>query len=127
MLNEIREKFGLKIGVRFKIPKYSAYKFYFTEDKLMKDYGDGHPEVAYYALGCMVIDPKEVELLPFKPQKGDSYWTIMKKDNGEFVPVSIEWRNGTFDYFCFFAGYCFRTEDEALSAIPQYSEKVKSY
>lgn len=127
MLNEIREKFGLKIGERFKIPKYSAYKFYFTEDKLMKDYGDGHPEVAYYALGCMVIDPEEVEILPFKPQKGDSYWTIMKKDTGEFVPVSIEWRNGTFDYFCFFAGYCFRTEEEAINAIPEYEEKVNSY
>lgn len=126
MLNEIRERFGLKIGERFKIPKYSTYKFYFTEDKLMKDYGDGHPEVAYYALGCMVIDPEEVELLPFKPQKGDSYWTIFFQ-GCDFYPAKVEWCNSSFDYFCFFAGYCFRTEDEALSAIPQYREKVKSY
>ena len=126
MLNEIREKFGLKIGERFKIPKYSAYKFYFTEDKLMKDYEDGHPEVAYYALGCMVIDPEGVELLPFKPQEGDIYWTIFF-NSGDFCPFKAEWCNSSFDYFCLFAGYCFRTEEEAISAIPQYSEKVKSY
>ena len=126
MLNEIRERFGLKIGERFKIPKYSAYKFYFTEDKLMKDYGDGHPEVAYYALGCMVIDSEEVELLPFKPQKGDSYWTIFFQ-GCDFYPAKVEWCNSSFDYFCFFAGYCFRTEEEAINAIPQYREKVESY
>ena len=123
MLNEIREKFGLKIGERFKIPKYSAYKFYFTEDKLMKDYEDGHPEVAYYALGCMVIDPEQVEILPFKPQEGDSYWTIAC----DCIPVKVEWCKCSFDYFCFFSGYCFRTEEEAINAIPEYKEKVNSY
>ena len=62
----------------------------------------------------------EIEKLPFKPQKGDKYYTIILNKTTE----SYFWDDTSTDYARLIAGVVFRTREEARLYIPTWQERI---
>ena len=62
----------------------------------------------------------EIEKIPFKPQKGDKYYTIILNKTTE----SYFWDDTSTDYARLIAGVVFRTREEARLYIPTWLEII---
>ena len=62
----------------------------------------------------------EIEKIPFRPQKCNSYYTIINK--GEVI-ISL-WEDRSVDYTRLIAGVVFRTREEAKAYIPTWKERI---
>ena len=62
----------------------------------------------------------EIEKLPFRPQKGDNYYTIVNENE---VIISL-WENRSIDYTRLIAGVVFSTREEAEAYIPAWKERI---
>ena len=61
-----------------------------------------------------------IEKLPFKPQKGDKYYTIILNKTTE----SYFWDDTSTDYARLIAGVVFRTIEEARLYVPTWLERI---
>ena len=61
-----------------------------------------------------------IEKIPFRPQKGDSYYTIVNENE---VIISL-WENRSIDYTRLISGVVFRTREEAKAYIPTWQERI---
>ena len=61
-----------------------------------------------------------IEKLPFRPQKGDSYFTIV---NGNEVVISL-WENRSIDYTRLIARVVFRTREGAEDYVPTWLDRI---
>lgn len=59
------------------------------------------------------------EKIPFRPQKGEEYYTII---NEQIILTS--WINWTIDYTRFIAGIIFRTAEEAEAYLPTWQKRI---
>ena len=62
----------------------------------------------------------KIERLPFRPQKGDSYYTIINENE---VIISL-WENRSIDYTRLISGVVFRTREEAEAYIPTWLDRI---
>ena len=62
----------------------------------------------------------EIEKIPFRPQKGDNYYTIVNENE---VIISL-WENRSIDYTRLISGVVFRTREEAKAYIPTWQERI---
>ena len=61
-----------------------------------------------------------IEKLPFRPQIGDSYYTIINENE---VIISL-WENRSIDYTRLISGVVFRTREEAEAYIPTWLDRI---
>ena len=61
-----------------------------------------------------------IEKIPFRPQKGDNYYTIVNENE---VIISL-WENRSIDYTRFISGVVFRTREEAEAYIPTWLDRI---
>ena len=62
----------------------------------------------------------EIEKLPFRPQIGDTFYTIFSNT----MVTSERWAGSAGDYARLMAGLVFRTKEEAAAYIPTWKEIV---
>ena len=64
-----------------------------------------------------------IEKLPFRPQIGDRYYTIILNNRAS----SYEWHGDTSDYARLVLGLVFRTREEAGAYIPYWQEIISKF
>lgn len=62
--------------------------------------------------------------LPFKPKQGDVYWSFYRSTfSDKWLVTSITWTNTVTDIAKFKVGWCYHTEAEAKSALPEIAKE----
>lgn len=62
--------------------------------------------------------------LPFKPKQGDVYWTFYRSTfSDKWLVTSVTWTNTVTDIAKLKVGWCYRTEAEAKSALPEIAKE----
>lgn len=117
ILTAVMEAVGVKEGEEFKLAgiMHAFYKFKDGE-LLMKTSPTAKWETSVMVLNVFL--QSEIILLPYSPERGDTFYTY-----GGLVPlgidvVEVKWHGSVSDYMAKAMGCCFRTEEEARKALP---------
>lgn len=66
---------------------------------------------------------KEFVILPWKPKKGDAYYTF-EVFGGKWVVRSLWWTGAPCNYALLDKGWVFRTKEEAEAALPKVAKEM---
>lgn len=63
--------------------------------------------------------------LPWKPKKGEEYWTIHRSPlNSTWVVILDAWDDNPIDFAFYKAGWVYRTREEAEAALPKVATEL---
>lgn len=115
-MEEVAKMFGVRLGEKFKV---NGNVFWFYGDGLVADDDNSYPNI----MNSLLVGEYTIEKLPWKPQKGDTYWFI----GADAGVTSNNWNDDYIDYSFYCAGNCFKTKESALEHAPEIIEKMKSF
>ena len=128
LMPEIARMLGVELGEEFKIEgdkDFEQKTFYFTARGL-KAKLDKHPEKelpAMAALDSLLFGDTEIVKLPWKPKKGETYYTFELL--GSKWVVRPSWYGGfPNEYALFEKGWVYRTRTEAEAALPKVAAEM---
>ena len=120
---DIAKILHLDFGETFEIEGYSGVKFYFNENGLFADTGK-EVIIAKEPLVKIILGEAEIKRGPFIPKQGDVYWSFYRSTfSDKWLVTSITWTNTVTDIAKFKVGWCYRTEAEAKSALPEIAKE----
>lgn len=65
-----------------------------------------------------------IKSMRFKPKQGDVFWSFYRSiSSDKWLVISITWTNTVTDIARFKVGWCYRTEAEAKSALPEIAKE----
>lgn len=109
---------GVGIGEEFKIEGNNRiYKFD------LNGLHSEHCEMEAVALWAIVCGDMEIVKLPWKPKKGDVYYTF-ELLWGKWVVRSLWWAGVPCNYALLDKGWVFRTKEEAKAALPKVAAEM---
>lgn len=120
LIPQIAEMLGVALGEEFKV-KGDDYEltYIFTDDGLKITYAGGI-EISQVstnsAFVALVIGEDEIVKLPWKPKKGEDYYTFGGSD-GSWRVSQQHWTCHPFDLALFEKGWVYRTRAEAEAAL----------
>lgn len=127
LIPEIARMLGVELGEKFKIKGEDELMTYsFNSDGLQVTYGDGI-ELPYIStnlvLVALVTGEKEIIKVPWKPKKGDTFYTFASIPN-KWV-VRIAWWDQTPNHYALLdKGWVYRTCEEAQDALPAVAAEI---
>lgn len=127
LIPQIAHMLGVELGEKFKIKGEDELMTYsFNSDGLQVTYGDGI-ELPYIStnlvLVLLVTGEKEIIKLPWKPKKGDTFYTFASIPN-KWV-VRIAWWDQTPNHYALLdKGWVYRTLEEAQDALPAVAAEI---
>lgn len=128
LIPEIAKMLGVELGEEFKVKGEDETTYIFADDglKLIYDGGIGILEISSdVAFAALVNGKAEIVKLPWKPKKGDVFWSFYHSiSSDKWLVISITWTNAVTDIARFKVGWCYRTEAEAKSALPVVATKL---
>ena len=126
LIPEIARMLGVEIGEEFEIKGYKGLAYKFVDDELIVNSTDDKGcsgLTANMTLVSLLKGEREIVKLPWKPKKGDAYFT--------FVLMGDKWRICPTFYFGFpneYAlldkGWVYRTKEEAEAALPKVAAEM---
>ena len=119
LIPEIARMLGVEIGEEFKV-KGREYIFHFVDNGLIAYRTDGSalPYENCLAHFLWLINGEvEIVKLPWKPKKGEDYYTFGGSD-GIWRVSQQHWTCHPFDLALFEKGWVYRTRAEAEAALP---------
>lgn len=108
---------GLELGEKFKI-KGDVGTYEFGLEGLWGDYGTDAE-----ALEAILCGSAEIVKLPWKPKKGDVYYTFELLD-GKWVVRSFWWGGFPNEYGLLDKGWVYRTKEEAKAVLPAVADEM---
>ena len=117
---QIAKMFGLELEEVFHI-KNTISPCKFTTEGLIFQNGLGAWVHGSLFQQKLLTGEIEVIMPPFRPQKGDLFWTYFYSD---WVVATADWLGDPMDYARLEAGMVFRTQEEALAARANIYKKV---
>ena len=129
LIPEIARMLGVEIGEEFKIKGYEEWFYKFDNDRgLMFKHNDDvkmpvAPVSVYVAFLALLRGECEIIKLPWKPKKGDAYYTF-EVFRGKWVVRSLWWTGAPCNYALLDKGWVFRTKEEAEDALPKVAKKM---
>lgn len=124
LIPEIAKMLGVEIGEDFKIKGYTEQTYRFDDDGLKVIYSYLMKKTfANVMLGSLLAGKAEIVKLPWKPKKGDAYYTF-EIFRGKWVVRSLWWTGAPCSYALLDKGWVFRTEKEAEAALPAVAEEM---
>ncbi len=118
LIPEIVKMLGVGIGEEFKIEGNNRiYKFD------LNGLHSEHCEMEAVALWAIVCGDMEIVKLPWKPKKGDVYYTF-ELLWGKWVVRSLWWAGVPCNYALLDKGWVFRTKEEAKAALPKVAAEM---
>lgn len=126
LIPQIAKMLGVELGEAFKVKGDDETTYIFTDDglKLTYDGGIGIVEISSdVAFAALVNGKDEIVKLPWKPKKGDVYFTFELL--GDTWVVRPLWC-GDFpnEYALFDKGWVYRTKEEAEAALPKVATEI---
>lgn len=118
-MEKVAEMLGIEIGEEFKIEfddgRLSIGIYEFSDKGILCSNGQFMESPCLWHL---IKGEYKIVKLPWKPKSGDKYYTYLQKRE-EWIVGTFTWNNDIFDYAGLRCGIVFRTEQEALNALPQ--------
>lgn len=126
LIPRIAAMLGLRLGEEFKVKGYDELTYRFASDGLKLTYDNGleiSGLTAKVALVALLNGKDEIVKLPWKPKKGDVYYTfVLIGDKWGVQPV---WCGGfPKEYALLDKGWVYRTLEEAKAALPAVAAEM---
>lgn len=130
LIPKIAELLGVELGEEFKIKgadtDYNEYTYFFADSGLKVKF-DKHPDVipstAFAAVPDLLNGDAEVVKLPWKPKKGDAYFTFVLMGD-KWGVGSLRWDGFPNEYALLDKGWAYRTRAEAEAALPAVAKEM---
>ena len=125
LIPEIAKMLGVELDEEFKVDKYDELTFKFAENMLMAraDFKGAKWGITYVVLSELLGGDVEIIKLPWKPKKGDTFYTFASIPN-KWV-VRIAWWDQTPNHYALLdKGWVYRTQEEAKSALPKVAAEI---
>ena len=129
LIPEICKMLGVELGEEFKIKGYEEWFYKFDNDRvLMFKHNDDvkmpvAPVSVYVAFLALLRGECEIIKLPWKPKKGEDYYTFGGSD-GSWRVSQQHWTYHPFDLALFEKGWVYRTRAEAEAALPAVAKEM---
>ena len=126
LIPEIAHMLGVEIGEDFKIKGYNEQTYRFDADGLKVIYSCLMKKRLTFAnamLGSLLAGKVEIVKLPWKPKKGDAYYTF-EVFRGKWVVRSVWWTGEPCNYALLDKGWVFRTKEEAEDALTKVAAEM---
>ena len=124
LIPEIAKMLGVEIGEDFKIKGYTEQTYRFDDDGLKVIYSYLMKKTfANVMLGSLLAGKAEIVKLPWKPKKGDAYYTF-EVFRGKWVVRSVWWTGEPCNYALLDKGWVFRTKEEAEDALTKVAAEM---
>nr|DAO47948.1 MAG TPA: hypothetical protein [Caudoviricetes sp.] len=125
LIPEIAKLLGVELGEEFKIDKYDGLIFKFVDNMLVAraDFKGAKWGITYAIFNELVGGEVGVIKLPWKPKKGDTFYTFASIPN-KWV-VRIAWWDQTPNHYALLdKGWAYRSEEEAQAALPKVAAEL---
>lgn len=125
LIPEIAKMLGVELGEEFKIKGREGAIYKFIVDGLLVSDDDAEKvyTTAHMPLVGLVRGDIEIVKLPWKPKKGDVYFTF-ELLGGKWVVRSLWWGGFPNEYALFDKGWVYRTKEEAEAALPKVAAEI---
>lgn len=137
IIPQIAEMLGIVLREEFKVDIAAEDEiFRITENglelkKLESDSSDNTGETTFQVWKTipssfvkLCTGEAKIVKLPFNPKQGDVYWTFYRSTfSDKWLVTSVTWTNTVTDIAKLKVGWCYRTEAEAKSALPEIAKE----
>ena len=129
LIPEICKMLGVELGEEFKIKGYEEWFYKFDNDRvlLLKHSDDVKMPVApvsvYVAFLALLRGECEIIKLPWKPKKGECYYTFVLMGD-KWGVGSLHWDGFPNEYAMLGKGWIYRTCEEAQAVLPKVAEEM---
>lgn len=126
LIPEIAKMLGVELGEVFKVKGEEELTYRFDSDglKLTHDSGIELADVsAKVAFADLLNGKDEIIKLPWKPKKGDVYFTFGRLGD-KWVVRSLWWGGFPEEYALLDKGWVYRSEKEAQAALPAVAKEL---
>lgn len=127
LIPQIAQMLGVELGEEFKIKGREGAIYKFIVDGLLVSYDDAEKvyTATHVPLVGLVRGDIEIVKLPWKPKKGEGYWTFdVFFGSGKWAVASFVWGDEVFDKAVLKAGWVYRTREEAEAALPKVAAEM---
>ena len=126
LIPEIAKLLGVEVGEAFKVKGDDDLTYTLTDDGLKITFAGGI-EISQVstnsAFVALVMGKDEIVKLPWKPKKGEDYYTFGGSD-GIWRVSQQHWTCHPFDLAVLAKGWAFHTREEAESALPKVAAEM---
>lgn len=127
LIPQIAKMLGVEVGEEFKVDRYeyNGLTFKFAENMLMSrsDLKGAEWGITYVILSELLVGDAEIVKIPWKPKKGDAYYTF-EIFRGKWVVRSLWWTGAPCNYALLDKGWVFRTKEEAEDALTKVAAEM---
>lgn len=128
LIPKIAKLLGVGIGEEFKVDRYeyNGLTCKFAENMLMSrsDLKGAEWGITYVLLSELLAGDAEIVKIPWKPKKGDAYYTF-DIVRGKWVVIRSSWWTGApCNYALLDKGWVFRTKEEAEDALTKVAAEI---
>lgn len=126
LIPEIAKMLGVELGEEFKIKGEDEMTYTLTDDglKLTYDSGIELADVSAKVVFADLVNGKdEIVKLPWKPEKGETYYTF-ELLGGKWVVRSLWWTGSPDGHALLGKGWVYKTCAEAEAALPTVAKEV---
>lgn len=127
LIPEITKLLGVEVGEEFKVKGDDELTYIFTDDDGLKITFAGDIEISQISINsafvALVMGKDEIVKLPWKPKKGDAYYTF-EVFRGKWVVRSLWWTGAPCNYALLDKGWVFRTKEEAEDALTKVAAEM---
>lgn len=126
LIPEIAKMLGVELGEEFKVKGDDEQTYRFDADGLKVIYSCLRKKRGAFAnamLGSLLAGEEEIVKIPWKPKKGDGYYTF-EIFRGKWVVRSLWWTGAPCTYALLDKGWVFRTKEEAEAALPKVAAEM---
>lgn len=121
LIPEICKLLNVELGEEFKIKHFDELTYSFGGDGLKAKF-DNRPKTGWTtantALGGLLSGKMEIVKLPWKPKKGEDYYTFGCVSE-KWEVIQQTWINHPFDLALINKDWIYRTKAEAQAALPK--------
>ena len=126
LIPEIAKMLGVELGEEFKVKGDDEQTYRFDADGLKVIYSCLRKKRGAFAnamLGSLLAGEEEIVKIPWKPKKGDVYFTFVLMGD-KWVVRSFWWGGFPNEYALLDKGWVYRTRAEAQAALPAVAAEM---
>lgn len=127
LIPKIAQMLGVEIGEEFEIKGRKGLTYKFIIDELIVC-NDNNTETAYISANMTLVSlirgNSEIIKLPWKPKKGELYYSFGFRNCPKWGVSQQNWGNHPCDYALLDKGWIYRTRAEAEAALPAVAKEL---
>lgn len=127
LIPEIAKLLGVEVGEEFKVKGDDELTYIFTDDDGLKITFAGDIEISQISINsafvALVMGKDEIVKLPWKPKKGDIYFTFVLIGD-KWGVGSLHWGGFPNEYALLDKGWVYRSQAEAEAALPTVAKEM---